>query len=1290
MATLLFAAAGSALGAGFGGTVLGLSGAVIGRAVGAMVGSVIDQKLLGGSTSTTQEGTRLESLDLTTSTEGAALSDIAGRVAVSGEVIWAAKLKEVENTSTQTAGSGKSKSKVKTTTYSYYASFAVSLGEGPLETFGRVWLDSELYDLSDLLNEGRVRFYRGTEDQEPDPLMVSIEGDAPAYRGTAYILFEDLPLEEFGNRVPQVKVEVWGRSGVMECLVRGVNVIPGTTEWGYSPEVVQQVDVTYSQERKWNATTGAWEMETVKTVTGTKPENAARFAGVSDWSVSMDTLRAVLPETKTASLVVAWFGTDLRAGQCLVEPRVELRDKETEPAWTAGGLSRAAAHVVSSVGGVPSYGSSPADGSVIAAIKDLRARGFRVVLYPFLMMDVRAAQALPAPDGAGVQPDFPWRGRIMPDAAASVAAEVSAFLGAAGVSDFAVSGEEVTYSGPDEWRFRRFILHLAHLAKAAGGVDAILVGSELRGLTMAPGSAGGYPFVEGLRDLAADVSAVLPDALVGYAADWSEYHSHREGSDVIFHLDPLWADPNVDFVGIDNYLPLSDWRSGADHADAALAASPYALDYLKSNVEGGEYWDFYYASEEDRAAQVRTPIYDGAHGEDWIYRQKAIREWHGNPHHNRPGGVRDAAETAWVPGSKPVWFTELGCPAVNLGANQPNVFVSRLSSESAVPWFSDGSRDDFMQRQFLRAALEWWRDNGAGVVALDDVQIWCWDARPWPEFPQRSGMWADGPDWTLGHWLNGRAGAAPAAEAIERRLVEYHGLTAADFDLSAAYGQADGYASDAPVSFRDWFTAWENGLGLQSFERGGGLSVESRAAALTVGKVTVGDMVDVEGGSPFTAVRSAIEDVTAAAIFRFKDGSDDYETTAVRAMISMGREEGTSSVESPLVLDFERGFAAVERILRAASDGRETLTFGLPRSATDIRPGVIVPVDLGGGIVRQVIVERITEGESLAVEAKSFSRSAWSGGASVSGATKGGRVQGSSALLVRFLDLPKLPGSSANAWDGAVAAHAAPWPGSAVVSRASSSGGDYGAPLLVEARATMGETVGALAPDRAQVWTEGPLTVRLYAGEMVGRADLDVLAGRNMIAVGRADGWEVIQFREAELVGANEYRLTGLLRGQRGTDALARTSLPEGAPVVVLDAAVEPLGLTEGERGRGGDRWRRAAVGRAGLYGAGPRAEMAALNREATKHAPARAGVFYWKGGGVMDSNAFAAGTGVAGVTAPVWLSWVSPAHQFVMAVLGLAVLILTVRVKLLEMRIKAAHLREAEGRCNVEGGGNG
>lgn len=47
MATILLSAAGAAIGSGFGGTVLGLSGAVIGRAVGATLGRAIDQKILG-------------------------------------------------------------------------------------------------------------------------------------------------------------------------------------------------------------------------------------------------------------------------------------------------------------------------------------------------------------------------------------------------------------------------------------------------------------------------------------------------------------------------------------------------------------------------------------------------------------------------------------------------------------------------------------------------------------------------------------------------------------------------------------------------------------------------------------------------------------------------------------------------------------------------------------------------------------------------------------------------------------------------------------------------------------------------------------------------------------------------------------------------------------------------------------------------------------------------------------------------------------------------------------------
>jgi hypothetical protein len=49
-----------------------------------------------------------------------------------------------------------------------------------------------------------------------------------------------------------------------------------------------------------------------------------------------------------------------------------------------------------------------------------------------------------------------------------------------------------------------------------------------------------------------------------------------------------------------------------------------------------------------------------------------------------------------VPQSKPIWFTEIGCPAVDKGANQPSVFPDPKSSESGVPYFSTAKRDDLV------------------------------------------------------------------------------------------------------------------------------------------------------------------------------------------------------------------------------------------------------------------------------------------------------------------------------------------------------------------------------------------------------------------------------------------------------------------------------------------------------------------------------------------------------------------------------------------------------------------
>jgi len=343
-------------------------------------------------------------------------------------------------------------------------------------------------------------------------------------------------------------------------------------------------------------------------------------SGKSDFQTSVEALGEELPKCQSTSLVVSWFGSDLRCGSCEMTPKMERADVEgSNMPWTVAGLTRATASEIARVEDRPIYGGTPADASVVEAITHLRASGQEVMFYPFLLMDQQEGNGLPDPwSDAEDQPALPWRGRITlseapgrdgsPDGTAVAEAEVAAFFGSATAADFTVGQGTVAYGGPVEWGFRRFILHYAALCAAAGSVESFCIGSEMRGLTQVRGAAGQFEAVQQLRALATEVRALLgPETKIGYAADWSEYFGHQpaDGSgDRYFHLDPLWADPEIDFIGIDNYMPVSDWRDGETHADSDWG-SIYNPEYLEAGIEGGEGYDWYYHSPEAEAASIR-------------------------------------------------------------------------------------------------------------------------------------------------------------------------------------------------------------------------------------------------------------------------------------------------------------------------------------------------------------------------------------------------------------------------------------------------------------------------------------------------------------------------------------------------------------------------------------------------------------------------------------------------------------------------------------------------------------
>jgi hypothetical protein len=141
-------------------------------------------------------------------------------------------------------------------------------------------------------------------------------------------------------------------------------------------------------------------------------------------------------------------------------PGVETAEKQTKPFdWRVNDVERDQAHLVSMVNGRPAFGGTPCDGSIYEAIAEIKRRGWRVTLYPFIFMDIRAEQGLPDPYGRSAQPDYPWRGRItgavapgLPgstDLTPAAEAQVAAFFGAAQVDDFKLKNNGLRYEGPE-------------------------------------------------------------------------------------------------------------------------------------------------------------------------------------------------------------------------------------------------------------------------------------------------------------------------------------------------------------------------------------------------------------------------------------------------------------------------------------------------------------------------------------------------------------------------------------------------------------------------------------------------------------------------------------------------------------------------------------------------------------------------------------------------------------------------------------------------------------------------
>lgn len=809
--------------------------------------------------------------------------------------------------------------------------------------------------------------------------------------------------------------------------------------------------------------------------------------------LALNQLQKALPNLEYVAVVCGWFGTDMDIANCDILPGVEYQDanSKTSPDEWAVAGKNRATAHLISTDG----NGSPNYGGTPSDASLVRL---------LQELQSRGLKVMFYPFLFMDTTGKPWRGRLTGDAA--------------DVSDFfnKTNGHN------------NFILHYANLTKDY--VDAFVIGSEMVALNAITSGAGVYPAVAEFVSLAASVKAVVGSGVkVTYASDWSEYH-HAVGG--WYHLDPLWSSPNIDVVGIDAYFPLTDAPQSELGYDAELARAGWT---------SGEGYDWYY-SDSSRTVKVN---FGGPE-----YAWKNLDWWWRNNHTNP-----DSSVTAWVPESKPIWFTELGFPSVDGATNQPNVFYDPNSSENGFPYHSLGRVDYRAQRMGLVGSeLQW-----DGSAMIERRFIWTWDARPYPYYPDLSQIWSDGDLWRYGHWLQGKLGISSLA-AIISELCQLAGLGEEQIDVSQLSDQIEGFVLNKPQTVRSAIEQLQRGYFFDVVASGDKLKYVPRGNA-SVATIDEGELSNPSADENFSdnsdsdllITRLQEVELPDRISVNYMDLLRNYQQGTQHASRSHGYSDAQNLLNLPIVMSSSNAQIIADTHLWNLWQERSSFRFALPIRYAYLEPADVITVNTANAS-HQMRITAITMQNDYVLDISAVAEDNLLYDRYID--MELGDTDASNQLANSELYIFELPAISSDEQSGssylraAIAPTGGNWSGAALY-RTDSSGGAYSQVAEAPLAAIMGSSVTALGGFSGGnvIDNENSVDVRLLGIEGLASIDeLSLLNGANAALLGD----ELIQFQSATALGEQYYRLSGLLRGRLGTEHSISSHIA-GERFVLLD-----------------------------------------------------------------------------------------------------------------------------------------
>jgi len=1077
-----------------GGMIAGPLGAKIGYGLGALAGSTIDSSI-SGTRSHEISGSRLADLAIQTSTYGKSIPILFGQSRFAGNVIWSLPLKEHENRSSSSSGGGKSggKRSITSVTYTYTATLAIALCEGTIDSIINIWADAK--NITKDINKFRI--YKGTEDQLPDPLIEAYLGigKTPAYRGLAYVVIEDFPLGDYGNRIPNFTFEAKRKSKIQTAPHRHPGLDPGS-----SPRYPQRSATDYRFRGNDNVSLAEIPVEDRLTaiciipgsgefvydtkiqykVNGSNingshvqngkstPINMNNQYNKADSIVALDQLQETCKNVKWVAPVVGWFGTSLDIGSCHVVPGVEFRENlHTSPdIWQVDGKVRSQAHQITLKNGSPIYGGTISDNSIIRYLEEIKRRNLKTMLYPMLFVDL---------------PNKPWRGHM--------------FGNAKDVENF--------FKKPDG--YNNFILHYAKLAK--GKIDAFIIGSELKKITAIKDANGDYPAVKCLVDLARQVKETLGERVkVTYAADWSEYH-HTEGG--WHHLDDLWASDYIDFIGIDAYFPLTRKANDIISED----------DVIKS-WDSGELYDYYYVDSDKKNKVELEPE----------YALKNIKHWWENYHFNP-----DRKKTKWIPKSKKIWFTEFGFPSVDGATNQPNIFFDPEAYDGGLPYNSKGVVDVHTQRTAINGTLKKWEAS----EMVENLFLWTWDARPYPSWPVLDHVWGDGKKWDKGHWVNGKFGLSLLADIL-CELSLRAGLALDQIDSYRIIDVVDGFIIDDVTQARDIIELLAKFYFFDATETNGQIKFTS-CKYVEKHKVNPLDLIYHSNKELLQITRKEEQLLPRKLEIIYSDKNNSYYQNVSRIENHYTSSNHNAILNANIVLTANLAKEKAHIMLSNAWNSRHSYKFVVPFKYIFIKPGDVLNLNYQNEI-HQIKVSSLSVISNRCLEIEGFSEDPNIYKHSYVCEHPPAKLDtyAECHYISHILDIPAKIGAFKDETNVSVAVASTTGKFKPVsLYRLNQKKYEHIVDIFQES--TIGLAQEALSQASHDMFDyNNSLTVTLISGKLKSVTMDEILSGENVAMIGN----EIVQFMNAKLISENQYRLSGFLRGRMATESLTDNHMP--------------------------------------------------------------------------------------------------------------------------------------------------